>query len=42
MFLKCDNRGNPAAVLRALKFSPVVQMRKVAVEADVFESSPIA
>ena len=42
LFLKCHNRGNPVGVLRRLKLSPIVQVRKVSLKAGVVEPSPTA
>ena len=42
LFLKCHNRGNPVGVMRRLKLSPIVQVRKVSLKAGVVEPSPTA
>ena len=42
LLLKCHNRGNPVGVLRRLKLSPIVQVRKVSLKAGVVEPSPTA
>ena len=42
LFLKCHSRGNPVGVLRRLKLSPIVQVRKVSLKEGVVEPSPTA